>query len=71
MQAAIQALGFRPNPVARGLAGGRTLSVGVVTQIISSPFYGEALLGARKFFLHDKNVVRKRKRLVAKNAHMA
>ncbi len=42
---AIQALGFRPNLVARGLAGGRTLSIGVVTQIISSPFYGEALHG--------------------------
>nr|WP_310272559.1 substrate-binding domain-containing protein [Roseateles saccharophilus] len=48
MQAAIQELGFRPNPVARGLAGGRTLSVGVVTQIISSPFYGEALLGIER-----------------------
>ncbi|MEO6278435.1 LacI family DNA-binding transcriptional regulator [Roseateles sp.] len=48
VQAAIQALGFRPNPVARGLAGGRTLSVGVVTQIISSPFYGEALLGIER-----------------------
>ena len=42
---AIKRLGFRPNPVARGLAGGRTLSVGVVTQTISSPFYGEALHG--------------------------
>lgn len=42
---AIRELGFRPNPVARGLAGGRTLSVGVVTQTISSPFYGEALHG--------------------------
>ncbi|MBV8034793.1 LacI family DNA-binding transcriptional regulator [Roseateles sp.] len=48
VQAAIQSLGFRPNPVARGLAGGRTLSVGVVTQIISSPFYGEALLGIER-----------------------
>ncbi|MBI3347175.1 MAG: LacI family DNA-binding transcriptional regulator [Burkholderiales bacterium] len=48
VQAAIRELGFRPNPVARGLAGGRTLSVGVVTQIISSPFYGEALLGIER-----------------------
>ena len=40
---AIRTLGFRPNPVARGLAGGRTLSIGVLTQTISSPFYGEAL----------------------------
>jgi LacI family transcriptional regulator len=45
VEAAIRELGFRPNPVARGLAGGRTMSIGVVTQIISSPFYGEALLG--------------------------
>lgn len=42
---AIAALGFVPNPVARGLAGGRTLSVGVVTQAIDSPFYGAALRG--------------------------
>jgi LacI family transcriptional regulator len=42
---AIKKLGFKPNPVARGLAGGRTLSIGVLTQTISSPFYGEALHG--------------------------
>lgn len=48
VQAAIRELGFRPNPVARGLAGGKTLSIGVVTQIISSPFYGEALLGIER-----------------------
>ncbi len=48
VQEAIRTLGFRPNPVARGLAGGRTLSVGVVTQVISSPFYGEALLGIER-----------------------
>ena len=45
VDAAIKKLGFRPNPVARGLAGGRTMSIGVLTQTISSPFYGEALLG--------------------------
>ena len=45
VEAAIRDLGFRPNPVARGLAGGRTLSIGVLTQTISSPFYGEALHG--------------------------
>jgi transcriptional regulator with XRE-family HTH domain len=45
VQSAIERLGFRPNPVARGLAGGRTLSIGVLTQTISSPFYGEALHG--------------------------
>ena len=42
---AIIQLGFVPNPVARGLAGGRTLSIGVVTQAIDSPFFGPALRG--------------------------
>ncbi len=42
---AIAQLGFVPNPVARGLAGGRTLSVGVVAQTIDSPFFGGALRG--------------------------
>lgn len=42
---AIAQLGFVPNPVARGLAGGRTLSIGVITQAIDSPFYGVALRG--------------------------
>lgn len=42
---AIAKLGFVPNPVARGLAGGRTLSIGVITQAIDSPFYGAALNG--------------------------
>jgi LacI family transcriptional regulator len=42
---AIADLGFVPNPIARGLAGGRTMSVGVITQAIDSPFYGVALRG--------------------------
>jgi len=42
---AIARLGFVPNPAARGLAGGRTLSIGVVTQALDSPFYGAALRG--------------------------
>ena len=42
---AIARLGYVPNPVARGLAGGRTLSIGVVTQAIDSPFYGATLRG--------------------------
>lgn len=41
----IDELGFRPDPTARGLAGGRTMSIGVLTQYIDSPFYGEALRG--------------------------
>jgi LacI family transcriptional regulator len=42
---AIAQLGFVPNPMARGLATGRTLSIGVVTQAIDSPFYAVALRG--------------------------
>ncbi len=49
---AIKRLGFVPNPVARGLAGGRTLSVGVVTQSIDSPFYGVALRGIEEQLDH-------------------
>jgi LacI family transcriptional regulator len=45
---AIADLGFVPNPVARGLAGGRTLSVGVITQAIDSPFYGGAMRGVEE-----------------------
>ena len=45
INAAIAQLGYVPNPLARGLAGGRTLSVGVVTQAVDSPFYGAALRG--------------------------
>ena len=43
--AVIDQLGFKPNLAARSLAGGRTMSVGVLTQFIDSPFYGEALRG--------------------------
>lgn len=45
VEAAIATLGFVPNPAARGLAGGRTFSVGVITPTIDSPFYGGALRG--------------------------
>jgi LacI family transcriptional regulator len=36
---------FQPNMMARGLALGQTMSIGVLTQFIESPFYGEALRG--------------------------
>ena len=45
VKSVIQALGFRPDPAARSLAGGRTMSIGVLTQFIDSPYYGEALRG--------------------------
>jgi len=51
VEAAIAKLQFMPNPVARSLAGGKSMSVGVVTQSIDSPFYGEALAAIEKGLL--------------------
>ena len=36
---------FQPNLMARSLAMGQTYTIGVLTQFIESPFYGEALRG--------------------------
>lgn len=48
VEAAISKLRFMPNPVARSLARGKSMSVGVVIQAIDSPFYGEALAAIEK-----------------------
>ncbi len=48
---AIAKLGFVPNPIARGLAGGRTFSIGVITQTLDSPFYGSTLRGIEEKLL--------------------
>ncbi len=45
VEEAIARTRFQPNAMARGLAKGRTMSIGVLTQFIDSPFYGEALRG--------------------------
>jgi len=45
VEAAIVKFNFRPNAAARGLALGKTLTIGVVAQAIDSPFYGEGLRG--------------------------
>ena len=45
VEAAIAKFNFRPNAAARGLALGKTLTIGVVAQAIDSPFYGEGLRG--------------------------
>ena len=45
VEKAIDELGFKPNPTARSLAGGRTMTIGVLTQYIDSPFYGAAIRG--------------------------
>ena len=46
--AAIAKLQFVPNPVARSLARGKSMSIGVVIQNIDSPFYGQALEAIEK-----------------------
>lgn len=51
IEAAIQQLGFRPNAVAQSLARGRSMSIGVLTQDISSPFYGTMLSGIEEVLL--------------------
>ena len=45
---AIERLNYRPNIMAKGLAQGRSLTIGVVTQEISSPYYGEMLKGVEQ-----------------------
>lgn len=43
--AAVETLKFRPNIVARGLARGRSMAIGVLTQSMVSLFYGELAQG--------------------------
>ncbi len=50
VESAIAELGYRPNALAQGLAKGRSMIVGVVTQAISSPFYAETLAGIEQGF---------------------
>lgn len=45
IESAIRSLNYRPNLVARGLATGRTMTVGVLTQEIVSTFFNEAMRG--------------------------
>ncbi|WP_102126528.1 LacI family DNA-binding transcriptional regulator [Deinococcus planocerae] len=48
VRSAITRLGYKPNVFARSLATGASASVGVLTQDIASPFYGDALGGIEK-----------------------
>ena len=45
VESAIAALNFSPNPVAQGLSRGKSRTIGIITQAIDSPFYGEGLKG--------------------------
>lgn len=49
VDAAIAKLNFRPNAAARGLALGKSSTIGVITQAIDSPFYGEGLRGIEDY----------------------
>lgn len=42
---AIERLNFQPNKTAQGLASGRSSTIGVLTQHLGSPFFGDMLLG--------------------------
>ncbi len=48
--AAVKALNYRPNMFARGLASGQSMTVGVITQHISSPFYDAITKGILEVF---------------------
>jgi LacI family transcriptional regulator len=49
VEEAIAKLDFHPNQAARGLAMGKSTTIGVITQAIDSPFYGEGLRGIEHF----------------------
>jgi LacI family transcriptional regulator len=49
VEAAIAKLNFRPNAAARGLALGKSNTIGVITQAIDSPFYAEGLRGIEDY----------------------
>ncbi len=45
VQAAIEKMNFAPNQMAQGLKKGRSMTIGIVVQDISSPFFDETLRG--------------------------
>lgn len=45
IRTAIDELGYRPDEMARGLANGSSNVIGVLTQHLASPFYGEMITG--------------------------
>jgi LacI family transcriptional regulator len=49
VESAIAKLDFHPNQAARGLALGKSMTIGVITQAIDSPFYGEGLRGIEHY----------------------
>ncbi len=54
--AAMKKLNFQPNIFARGLAGGQSMTIGIVTQNIGSPFYDSVAQGVISG-LHESDYV--------------
>lgn len=52
--AAIEEYGYRPNLVARGLVRGRSMTIGVVMQDISSPFFARMVSGIEQALDHTE-----------------
>jgi transcriptional regulator with XRE-family HTH domain len=58
VEAAIAALGYEPNLVARGLASRRTMMLALVVPSITNPFYAEVALALeRRAAEHDYHLV--------------
>lgn len=51
---AMEKLNFKPNIFARGLAGGQSMTIGVVTQNIGSPFYDQVTQGIVESLSHTQ-----------------
>lgn len=56
IEAAIKKLNFVANPIASGLAGGKSRCIGVITQAIDSPFYGRGLMGIEEILIAENYV---------------
>src|SRR5262245_50434979 len=52
--AAISTHNYRPSATAQGLKRGRTAAVGVLTQSIASPYYGDILRGIEQGLEHSE-----------------
>lgn len=49
VQDVIDALGYRPNTLARSMITGQTMSIGIVLPDIANPFFGRAIRGCEDF----------------------
>ncbi len=51
IEVAIKKLSFVSNPIASGLAGGKSHSIGIITQVFGSPYYGQAMVGIEEILI--------------------